>query len=105
MVIYLVDINIATTGTREDLVVSHGGGGNQPMSDRTRAVFSGKLQDLTEFVTISSTGNATDWGANLNRNAYYDLEFPILLEAFRQDHSRVQTTQEWIMLQYNQQEM
>ena len=68
-------INIATTGTREDfgsLSVTDGGG-NQPMSDRTRAVFTGENPagpDI-EYVTISSTGNATDWGANLNRNAYY----------------------------------
>ena len=70
-------INIATTGTREDfgsLSVTDGGG-NQPMSDRTRAVFSGENPagpDI-EYVTISSTGNAIDWGANLNRNAYYGM--------------------------------
>jgi hypothetical protein len=68
-------INIATTGTREDfgsLSVTDGGG-NQPMSDKTRAVFSGENPagpDI-EYVTISSTGNATDWGTNLNRSTYY----------------------------------
>jgi len=70
-------INIATTGTREDfgsLSVTNGGG-SQPMSDRTRAVFSGESPagpDI-EYVTISSTGNAIDWGANLNRDAYYGM--------------------------------
>ena len=68
-------VNIASTGSREDfgnLSVTDGGG-NQPMSDRTRAVFSGESPagpDI-EYVTISSTGNAIDWGANLNRNTFY----------------------------------
>ena len=71
-------VNIASTGSREDfgnLSVTDGGG-NQPMSDRTRAVFSGENgpsgPDI-DYVTISSTGNATDWGANLNRNTQYGM--------------------------------
>ena len=70
-------INIASTGNAQDfgtLTVS-GGGGSQPMSDRTRAVFSGGFPASAEigFVTIASTGNETDWGANLTRNSYLGM--------------------------------
>ena len=70
-------INIASTGNAIDfgsLSVTDGGG-NQPMSDRTRAVFSGEYPASAEidFVTIASTGNATDWGANLTRTSYLGM--------------------------------
>ena len=45
------------------------------MSDRTRAVFSGAYPASSEigFVTIASTGNETDWGANLTRTSYIGM--------------------------------
>ena len=70
-------VNIASTGNVQDFgsLTVTGGGGSQPMSDRTRAVFSGAYPASAEidFVTIASTGSATDWGANLNRNTYLGM--------------------------------
>ena len=70
-------VNIATTGNSQDFgsLVLTGGGGNQPMSDRSRVVFSGNYPANAEieFVTIASKGSATDFGANLNRTAYLGM--------------------------------
>lgn len=70
-------VNIASTGNAQDFgtLTVTGGGGSQPMSDRTRAVFSGASPASAEigFVTIASTGNETDWGANLTRNSYLGM--------------------------------
>jgi len=55
-----------------DLSVTNGGG-NAPFSSRTRAIFHGGApgdSDI-EFVTIASTGDAVDWGANLVRGSTF----------------------------------
>jgi hypothetical protein len=51
------------------------GGGNAPFSSRTRGIFHGGTPadaDI-EFITISSTGTVTDWGANLGRSVLYGM--------------------------------
>ena len=57
-----------------DLTVTNGAG-NAPFSSRTRAIFHGESPagaDI-EFITIATTGDATDWGANLGRNSFYGM--------------------------------
>jgi len=70
-------VNIASTGNAIDFgsLTVTGGGGSQPMSDRTRAVFSGGFPASAQigFVTIASTGSETDWGADLTRTSYLGM--------------------------------
>lgn len=75
----IVYINIATTGNSlsfGELTVSDRNHVNMGTSDRTRAIsaggskFPGVITDDIEFVTIASTGNAVDFGANLTLARY-----------------------------------
>ena len=75
----IVYINIATTGnslTFGELTVSDRNHVNMGVSDRTRAISAGgaKVGDIKtadiEYVTMASTGNAVDFGADLTGTRY-----------------------------------